>query len=69
MSHNEGVVISLWRHVQLMRRLRGLRAQGLKVEKRGWLLVIEGRKPKDDLPVLARGTLRTKRKGGRASHS
>jgi hypothetical protein len=68
-SHDEGVVISLWRHMQLMRRLHALRLQGLKVEKRGWLLVIEGRKPKDDLLAFARWALRAKRRGSQASYS
>jgi hypothetical protein len=41
----EGMVVMIsWQHFKLMQRCRALRAQGLQVSIRGWLLVIEGGK-------------------------
>jgi hypothetical protein len=65
-SKYEGAVVALWRRVQLTYRLEALRALGLKVKKRGWLLVIEGGKPKDDLLARARSALRAKHRVARA---
>jgi hypothetical protein len=41
-SRHDHTVISLRRYIQLFRQSRALQAQGLRVKRRGWLLVIEG---------------------------
>jgi hypothetical protein len=35
----------LWLHVRLLQRWRALREQGVRVKRRGRLLVIDGRRP------------------------
>lgn len=66
MARYESSVMSLWRRVQLAYRLEALRALGLKVKKRGWLLVIEGGRAKNNLLARARSAQRVKQRLARA---
>lgn len=57
MSQFGSVMISVWSRMRLLRRLQALRARGLKVKRRGGLLVIEGGKTKGAMLLRTGRTL------------
>lgn len=49
MQRFQGMLLRLWLHMQLLQRRQALRGKGLRVKKRSWLLVIEGKQPQRSL--------------------